>query len=337
MRKFSVIIPAYNCAGTIEDTVSSIQSSGLSDFEIVIVDDGSKDGTAGKCDGLSAQFDNISVIHQDNAGVSAARNTGLKAAKGEYIWFFDADDSVDENELRAVEDIIEAELPQVLIFGIKFEYYHNGKLYRSDAVPTPVEGLKSREECSDILFELFSHNCMSAIWNKIVSRRLLEDNCISFREDMFLYEDLEFSLRAIMQCNRVYFYPKAIYRYKQPEDGGGAGRRLMRIPHISELVEKIEEALANEKDGRRILLSLYLTLAREKIGAASESEIGIVCSDFAAWVDEKKLLPEIEGGEYAMLIYNGQVRKIIARRRYTKIRHSVANWIKQNIGDFRKW
>ena len=68
---FSVIIPAYNCAGTLESTVRSIQLSGLYDYEIILVDDGSTDGTAALCDELSGKFAEIRCVHQQNAGVSA--------------------------------------------------------------------------------------------------------------------------------------------------------------------------------------------------------------------------------------------------------------------------
>ena len=97
--KFSVIIPAYNCAGTLRETVGSIRASGLTDYELLLIDDGSTDGTAGLCDALCRQYPELRCIHQANAGVSAARNRGIRAAQGEYIWFVDSDDTVDHGAL----------------------------------------------------------------------------------------------------------------------------------------------------------------------------------------------------------------------------------------------
>ena len=111
----------------------------------------------------------------------------------------------------------------------------------------------------------------------------------------------------------------------------------MRVPHIPELLRPIEDALSGETDRNRILLSLYQTLAREKISVSSKKEIENVCSDFRFWIDENGLLPEIEQSEYSMLIYHGQASGLIAKRNISKIRHSTANWVKQTIGDFRKW
>lgn len=337
MIKYSVIIPAYNCECTIENTVNSILASGLSDFEIVIIDDGSTDGTGKICDILSEKHRNIRCVHQENAGVSAARNRGIEEANGEYIWFFDADDSVDENALCGIVDIIDENAPDMLVFGMEFDYYHNGNIYRRDELVPPVDGLKSTEECNEMLYELFNRNALSSLCSRLIKRSIIEQSEILLREDMFLYEDLEFSLRVLAQCHDVYFCREAIYRYRQAEDEGGAGRRLKRIPHIPELLLKISDALADEQDKNRILLSLYLTLAREKISASTKNEISVVCSDFKEWIDEKGLCSKIEQNEYAMMIYNGQASKLIARREYTKLRHGVANWIKQNIGDFRKW
>lgn len=337
MTKSSIIIPAYNCERTIENTVNSILASGLTDFEIIIVDDGSKDGTGKICDEIVQQHECIRCVHQENAGVSAARNRGIREATGEYIWLFDADDSVDEKALSRVAEIIDNFAPDMLVFGMEFDYYHNGKIYRRDEMLPPVEGHKSIEECNDMMYELFACNALSSLCSRIIKRSVVEQAEICLREDMFLYEDLEFSLRVLAQCNDIFFIREGIYKYRQSEDEGSAGRRLKRIPHIPELIDKIEKTLADTEDKNKILLLLYLTLAREKISAASKEEIDVVCADFKSWIDEYGLLPLIADREYAMLMYKGEASKLIFRSKKTKLRHSVANWIKQNIGDFRKW
>ena len=106
--------------------------------------------------------------------------------------------------------------------------------------------------------------------------------------------------------------------------------------NIPELLSKIEEALGEEPKKEKILLSLYLTLAREKIGASSKADIITVCRDFMTWIDERGLLTAIEHRKYPMMIYEGQIPAILAKRAYGRIRHSAANWVKQNIRDPRK-
>ena len=131
---FSVIIPAYNCEETIENTVDSIAESGIIDYEILIIDDGSTDKTGSICDSLSQKMPSVRCIHQINAGVSAARNCGIENSQGEYILFFDADDSLDSNSLCNAVRTVEIERPDMLIFGMRFDYYHREHIYRRDSL-----------------------------------------------------------------------------------------------------------------------------------------------------------------------------------------------------------
>ena len=125
----SVIIPAYNCGNTLKKTVESIIASGLKDHEIIIVNDGSTDNTAHVCNSLCSQYSFIKYSEQENSGVSAARNKGIGLANGEYIMFFDADDTAEENGFSECVDVIKNEKPDILVFGMSFDYYKNGKQY----------------------------------------------------------------------------------------------------------------------------------------------------------------------------------------------------------------
>ena len=138
-------------------------------------------------------------------------------------------------------------------------------------------------------------------------------------------------------CSSLYFYRDVVYQYKQSEDEGNAGRRLARIPHIPDLLSKIETVLESEPDRDRILLMLYLTLAREKINVSSADEINTICSDFHDWIDAHDMQRTISQGSYPMMLYQGQTAKLILKRTYSMLRHKTANLVKQTIGDFRKW
>lgn len=337
MITISVIIPAYNCAGTIRDTVSSIFLSGLTDYEIIIVDDGSTDGTDRICDELSSRYEYIRCIHQKNAGASAARNRGVQEAKGDYLWFFDADDGVKEQSVARVVKKLHDVSPDMLVFGMGFDYYYKGKCYRSDEYLPPAEGMKSASDCSDMLYELFRTNSLSACVNRMIKRSVIAKMDSLLREELFLYEDLEFVLRVMKKCDSVYFLREAIYHYRQSEDGGNAGRRLKRIAHLPELMNKIEEALGEEKDKNRILLALYLILAREKVSVSTKADIETVCNDFRHWIDAHAFFDLIKTNEYAQLLYNRKTTNLLIRKTKSIIRHGIANGIKKTIGDYRKW
>ena len=95
MKKISVIIPVYNAEKYLKRCVDSVREQTYGNLEIILVDDGSPDGCPQMCDTFAAEDDRIKVIHKENAGVAAARNTGLAAAGGEYLTFVDSDDYID--------------------------------------------------------------------------------------------------------------------------------------------------------------------------------------------------------------------------------------------------
>ena len=107
MKKISFIIPVYNAELFLRDCVMSItQQEGISDCEIILINDGSTDNSLLICNELSSKFDNIKTISQINQGTSCARNTGLNAANGEFIWFVDADDKVEPDFLKYLLTLI---------------------------------------------------------------------------------------------------------------------------------------------------------------------------------------------------------------------------------------
>ena len=96
----SIILPVYNGEAHLEQCIRSVLAQTIEDIQLILINDGSVDGTAGICDRYAAEDRRVMVIHQENAGVSAARNEGLQAATGEYIGFVDADDWIDVDYLQ---------------------------------------------------------------------------------------------------------------------------------------------------------------------------------------------------------------------------------------------
>ena len=144
--RVSIVIPAYNTGLVLSDAIRSIFSAGLTEFEVIIVDDGSVDDTAAIADDLCRSYSNLVCIHQNNRGVSAARNAGIRIARGEYIWFFDADDSVDPGAIALCNQILKDNNPDVLMFGMSFDYYFRGKLYRREYLRSEIEGSYNRDD-----------------------------------------------------------------------------------------------------------------------------------------------------------------------------------------------
>ena len=125
--KFSIIVPAYNEAQYIEECVESVLNQDYDNFEVIVVDDGATDETPQIIDSLAQKSKKVKVIHQKNGGLSAARNSGIEAASGDYILFLDGDDFWSDNSfLTCLDNMITKEMVDVVIFP--FTYYYQNKL-----------------------------------------------------------------------------------------------------------------------------------------------------------------------------------------------------------------
>lgn len=333
MCKFSVIVPAYNCAGTLENTVKSILSSGLADFELIIIDDGSKDETGMLCDKLAGEYGQIRCIHQENAGVSSARNRGIDEAEGKYILFFDCDDSVDADAFQDIDGMIDNAQPDMLIFGESFDYCFKGRMYRRDELVYGREGCLDSTEVCKSFEELYSCNALSPVWNKFIKRSMITENSIRFDGDIFEMEDFLFSVKCLAHCESVYMLPKAIYRYRQAEDERGTYNRLCRVRSLTEYMIPFENAAeeaaavfadhgARFESGGRVVEKIYAMLFHEQIRFAGIERIKNAASDML-------------GGRYAEVIrktypglfddmQNGRFGRIYMRNLKARLRHYAA-------------
>lgn len=312
---FSVIIPAYNCAGTLESTVRSIQLSGLYDYEIILVDDGSTDGTAALCDELSGKFAEIRCVHQQNAGVSAARNRGIDEAQGEYLWFVDADDTVDEGSLADAAKVAEEQKTDMLIFGMSFDFYHKGKVYRRENLVPPYDGAILLEQLKSHFKEFYECNSLTPVWNKFCRKDIIAEHKIAFHKDMILMEDFLFVLELLAHCENIYCVPKAIYRYKQAENEKNAFR-LERIDDLTKYMAPFEAAAKN-LGGESVILELYKMLLTQRLY-------------YAALKDIKRILNEQESSKYYQQICMPKPLALYIHNKKTRLRHRIAVAVKSS-------
>ena len=113
----SVIIPVYNVEKFLAECVDSVLAQTYTDWEAILVDDGATDASGAMCDAYAAKDPRIRVIHRENGGLSAARNTGLKAARGEYVYFLDSDDYIEPDTLALLLETAEREQADVVFFA----------------------------------------------------------------------------------------------------------------------------------------------------------------------------------------------------------------------------
>lgn len=221
--KVSVIVPVYNVEQYLCRCVDSIISQTLKDIEIILVDDGSPDNSPKMCDEYALKDSRIKVIHKVNGGLSSARNAGMKIAQGDYIFFVDSDDWLDENGLE-------------LLYNKAFEYDVDFVRYR--AIRTGWPGLEYNSPCiletpreiaggyyskdriineiypKLIITEEITMGPIVGAWGSLYKRSLLIDNDIFFYEDIKLSEDMIFSARVVTSSNSFYYIEDAcVYHY----------------------------------------------------------------------------------------------------------------------------
>ena len=339
MMNYSFIIPVYNCRSHLAACVDSIRAVGVEDLEILLIDDGSTDGGGIVCDELAAAFPEVRVVHQANAGASAARNRGLREARGEYVLFVDADDSIDAHRLGKILADQRVRENDLTIFGMSFDYYRRGKCYRQDPLYHRFDGVMDREAWGGAFLALFGDNSLSPIWNKVFRRELIRDAGLELDTSLFLYEDFEFVLRYLGRCRTIWNVPQAVYHYRQSEDEGNAGRRLKRLDSIPELLAVIEKALdampsqVSEEARAAVLQQLHLMLAREKIAVSDLGTIRRICRDYRCWTQGRQL--PMDADSFQNLLMEEKASALYLRNKKSRMRHWAAVRVKGFLAQLR--
>ncbi len=203
----SVIIPVYNAEKYIKRAVQSVQRQSLpqKQIEIILIDDGSKDGSPAICDQLGKQHSNIRVFHQENKGVSAARNKGIDEARGKYLAYLDADDRLSKETLKNVAAFFDRHYEETDIVGYSLvecfpgggqEFHYRDRILKETKI----------EKVGLVPVNLTTVN--------VFVKNLNEAN-IRFREDMQFHEDIDYALRAAAENGTFGYVKEACYYYER--------------------------------------------------------------------------------------------------------------------------
>ena len=216
--RLSIVMPIYNVSKWLGRCIASIRNQGLTaqDYEIIAVNDGSTDDSMDVLAAFRAEEEKAGqpiapwiIINQENRGLSAARNAGLKAAHGTYVWFVDSDDYLEPGCLRKLLEKAEKNRLDVLCFGLQL-VGENGDIIHDD-IPDRTEGkvLKGEEFMLKV-------DMPPAAWAALYRRGYLQSNDLKFYVGL-LHEDQEFTPRAYFKARRIAFDPTIAYNYVQRE------------------------------------------------------------------------------------------------------------------------
>lgn len=229
MPKISIIVPVYKVEKFLRKSIESFKNQTLTDIEIVLVDDGSPDDCGKICDQYAANDKRIKILHKENAGVSAARNDGLKMATGDYIIFCDSDDWMSENACEVLyKKAIESNADVVI--GDVYMAYENGKskyvkFYKDEF------NVSDRNKINDLIkTDIYRTYCPNppeegpafgygGPWNKLVRRTLLDDNNIRFDLRVKgVFDDILYTAHILYYANMISYIQKPVYYYRIVEN-----------------------------------------------------------------------------------------------------------------------
>ncbi len=350
----SVIIPVYQVAAYLRNCVESVIRQSYKNLEILIVDDGSTDGSEDICEQLAKTDTRIKVIHQRNMGLSAARNTGIEAANGEYLVFVDSDDWIAGNFIKTLycacketeSDIVQCD------FWDTIDEFENQE--RREETVTDIQ-VYSPKEFSCLEYALLSWKC-TVTWNKIYKYELFDK--IRFpvdrlHEDEFTTYKLVWNARKIAVIStRLYFYRKrkgsimsADYNVKRLAAGIAFEERyefyrqmqeyelalLTRDRHLRWAKQNL---VFVQKLGDEVILSNMQKTIKKLEDELEEAELLFTC-----YQNRMYLFPfnRIERGEKILLYGAGNIGKLFYRQILSSNYCRVLAWVDAKAPEYRKW
>lgn len=238
----SIIVGIFNVSRFLkEKRLSCIFSQTYSDWELILVDDGSTDESGRICDEFALRDGRIKVIHKENGGLGSARNAGFDAAHGDYIWFYDVDDEVHANLLESCVRQMESRELDMLQFGFRAITPSQNLLedvHLKECMVVDQEQLKEIY-LDDILFVRYGNGFA---WNKFYRRSFLEKYHLRF-DNLRIQQDEVFNLKCYPHVERLYLSPEVLYDYFIYDQGNNRSRfipdRLDIYVSIREQFEKL--------------------------------------------------------------------------------------------------
>ncbi len=223
----SIVIPVYNAEEYLEESLCSVLAQTYKNIEIICVDDGSTDGSSSVIKGIARKDSRIRMLSQENSGAGNARNKGMEAAKGDYIFFFDADDLLRKNTIRTLVNISEKKGTDIVLFGYyKFDGRRRIRVdFSAKTLGVPLNKVINPEEISDRLFQA-DHGMP---WNKFYRADFLKKSGIKFQK-LKNTNDEFFSRITTVEAERILFMNKNLVGYRVGNKSslrGNAGENVL--------------------------------------------------------------------------------------------------------------
>lgn len=242
---FSIVVPVYNVQDYLEECVQSVLRQDFGDFELILVDDGSTDRSGALCDALALRDGRIRVLHQQNRGLSGARNHGTQLARGKYVLFLDSDDFYPQTNF--LQEIWEKSKDADVVC---FNYAR----YTDRLLPAMLDFPEDNSNPEELRLELVRRNgYISSACVKAVKRELLIHNAITFEEGV-LSEDIEWSAKLLKTARSLALAPNCIYAYRVR---AGSISHSVSQKHVDMQLRILKKLIAEPAEGSEAQQDAY--------------------------------------------------------------------------------
>lgn len=310
-------MPIYNKKPYLEKTIKTIINQEYHDWELILIDDGSIDGSTEIIDYYANMHSNIMAFHQNNHGVSFTRNKGIDISSGEWIWFIDADDIPDREFLYEVDRMNLLDNYEIIIGRYKTHNLHTGE---DKKINIDYEGKSGPRELADLFMNYqYNNGYFGYLWNKLVRKKIIDDYSIQFNNQLKLAEDLDFLVSVYSHSQKIYFTNLNAMTYMLNTVNCSS---LNNVDYFKQLQiqMKINEWICNKNN-----MTKYQDFMNEKISyyAAFDIYYAFVdgndyCSKFNAIINDSNIMKYID---YKVVKYPMKpIVKGIKRKSITYIR-----------------
>ena len=254
---FSIIIPVYNVEKYLPECLKAIEDQTISDYEVIIVDDGSTDHSGKICDQYQEKHNNTIVIHKKNQGLLLARRTGLREAKGEYILHCDSDDYLEVTALEEIREIINRNHPDMVMYG--YNLVDNNHQIMEECYHVFPDLFEINSSNREKLLAMFSSTVwLNSMFTKATRRELYDiDTDYSSYGNIKIGEDVLQVIPLIEKCRTFVFHEKPLVNYRYNPNGLSKQLTTEYLDNYLLISEKVEGLLHNEKVQEATMIMFY--------------------------------------------------------------------------------
>lgn len=318
----SVIVPIYNVEKYLKNCIESVINQSFSDFELILVDDGSKDRSGEICDKYSKTDKRIKVIHKENGGLVSARQAGIKLAAGDYIFNLDGDDSIESDAFETAYDIIKNTGADI----ISFSYRQCRQNECDDIITDPVsEGLYEKKDIKEHIFpRLLTNSNMEHMTyflsGKIVKRELLEKHQLAVSTEISLGEDLCCTFPCYLQAEKVYISKKAVYLYTERNDSLSKEFNTRQLQHLENVIEILKNMPVEKTEDFERQMSRYCAyMCFSILAAAAEGSHFKSLEKIKKCILDSALITQLKDAEFENITLKSKIAVFLIKKKKIRL------------------